>query len=71
MNLHELAPVMGSTHVNKRKAPALATARPQAAGTRARRLVRAVNSASALKAARCLWLAASRSAVSTTSSLSP
>ena len=73
MNLHELAPVMGSTHVNKRKGRGTATGNGKTAGrvTRARKPAAAASSASASKAARCLWHAASRSGASTTSSQSP
>ena len=72
MNLHELAPVMGSTHVNKRKGRGSATGNGKTAGRghKGQKPVRAASSASALKAVRCLWHAASRSAASTTSSRS-
>ena len=69
MNLHELAPVMGSTHVNKRKGRGSATGNGKTAG-RGHKGQKA-RSVLALKAARCLWPAASPSAASTTSSQSP
>ena len=73
MNLHELAPVMGSTHVNKRKGRGTATGNGKTAGRghKGRKPAAAASSASASKAARCLWHAASRSAASTTFSQSP
>ena len=70
MNIHELSPVVGSTHVGKRKGRGHATGNGKTAGRghKVRRPAAAAASASASKAARCLWRAASRSAVSTTSS---
>ena len=70
MNLHELAPVMGSTHVNKRKGRGSATGNGKTAG-RGHKGQKARSGASALKAARCLWHVACPSAASTTSSQSP
>lgn len=70
MNIHELSPVVGSTHVGKRKGRGHATGNGKTAGRGhkgPRRPAAAAASASASKAARCLWPAASRSAASTTS----
>ena len=67
MNLHELAPVMGSTHVNKRKGRGSATGNGKTAG-RGHKGQKA-RSGGKLRI-RCLWHAASRSAASTTSSRS-
>ena len=72
MNLHELAPVMGSTHVNKRKGRGSATGNGKTAG-RGHKGQKA-RSGGKLRIgfeARCLWHVASRSAASTTSSQSP
>lgn len=65
MNLHELAPVMGSTHVNKRKGRGTGTGNGKTAG-RGHKGQKA-RSGGKLR----IWHAASRSAASTTSSQSP
>lgn len=67
MKLNELSPVEGSTQVGKRKGRGAGTGngKTAAAAIRARRPVPAVESVPALKAARCLWCAVSRSAAST------
>ena len=73
MNLHELAPVMGSTHVNKRKGRGTGTGNGKTAG-RGHKGQKARSGGKlriGFEGARCLWHAASRSAASTTSSQSP
>ena len=56
MELHELAPIAGSTQVGKRKGRGTGTGNGKTAG----------RGHKGQKAARCLWQDASRSAVSTT-----
>lgn len=69
MELHELAPIAGSTQVGKRKGRGTGTGNGKTAGRghKGQKARSAVRSVSASKAARCLWQDASRSVVSITS----
>ena len=73
MELHELAPVAGSTQVGKRKGRGCGTGNGKTAGRghKGQKARSGGKSALASKAARCLWHAASRSVASTTSLQSP
>ena len=74
MKLSELSPAEGSVRSAFRKGRGAGCGngkKPAAAATRARRPAAAARSALALRAARCLWPAASPSAASTTFSPKP
>ena len=73
MKLSELSPVAGSTQVGKRKGRGTGTGNGKTAGRghKGQKPAAAARSASASKAARCLWPGVCQSGASTTSLPSP